>query len=216
MGMEMGGFEIRDMIGWIYTHAQVKAFSQDHIIGNDKTRSEAEKTALKAKCVGWKTPQLKPAIEPICFAVKPAEGRLIDTFDKYGTGLMNTIDTKVGTDGDKFPANIVVTEDVGFGLDTVFVVPKPTRAEKGDYNSHLSVKPLGLINHLLRLFTKEGAVVLDPFMGSGTTALVAKNLNRDFIGIDISPEYCEMAKQRLENPSSINTKQTNHARNGTN
>ena len=48
-------------------------------------------------------------------------------------------------------------------------------------------------------------------MGSGTTALAAKNLDRQFIGIDISPEYCEMAQQRLKNPSSIlrpkNTKQ---------
>jgi site-specific DNA-methyltransferase (adenine-specific) len=152
---------------------------------------------LKAKCAGWKTPQLKPAIEPICFAVKPAEGRLIDTFDKYGTGLMNTIDTKVGTDGDKFPANIVVTDDVGFGLDTVFVVPKPTRAEKGDYNSHLSVKPLGLINHLLRLFTKEGAVVLDPFMGSGTTAVSCVTTGRKYVGFDINAEYIKICEQRV-------------------
>lgn len=197
MGMELGGFEIRDMIGWIYTHAQVKAFSQDHIIDNDKTRTDVQKSDLKAKCVGWKTAQLKPAIEPICFAVKPAEGRLIDTFDKYGTGLMNTIDTKVGTEGDKFPANIVVTEDVGLGLDTVFVVPKPNRAEKGDYNSHLSVKPIGLINHLLRLFSKSGAVVLDPFMGSGTTAVSCVSTGRAYVGFDINAEYVKIAERRI-------------------
>jgi modification methylase len=40
-------------------------------------------------------------------------------------------------------------------------------------------------------------------MGSGTTAIVAKKLNRKFIGIDISPEYCQMAQERLNNPSSI-------------
>ena len=49
----------------------------------------------------------------------------------------------------------------------------------------------------------DADIVLDPFMGSGTTAIAAKNLEREFIGIDISPEYCEMAKNRLINPQSI-------------
>jgi modification methylase len=40
-------------------------------------------------------------------------------------------------------------------------------------------------------------------MGSGTTALAAKNLGRNFIGIDISPEYCEMAQNRLDDPASV-------------
>ena len=40
-------------------------------------------------------------------------------------------------------------------------------------------------------------------MGSGTTALVARNLDRKFVGIDISPEYCEMAEERLSNPASV-------------
>jgi len=39
---------------------------------------------------------------------------------------------------------------------------------------------------------------LDPFMGSGTTAVVAKGLKRNFIGIDLSPEYCKMARERLK------------------
>jgi site-specific DNA-methyltransferase (adenine-specific) len=197
MGMEEGGFEIRDMIGWIYTHAQVKAFSQDHIIKNDKTRSEMQKVAMKEKCAGWKTAQLKPAIEPICFAVKPTEGRLIDTFDKYGTGLMNTIETKVGTNGDKFPANIVVSDDVGLGLDTVFVVPKPGRVEKGEFNSHLSVKPIELINHFIRLFSQKGATVLDPFMGSGTTGVSCVLTGRNYIGFDINAEYIKIAERRI-------------------
>lgn len=45
---------------------------------------------------------------------------------------------------------------------------------------------------------KGRCIVLDPFMGSGTTALVAKRLNRNYIGIDINPEYCKMAQERLQ------------------
>jgi site-specific DNA-methyltransferase (adenine-specific) len=195
--IEEAGFEIRDMLGWIYTQSQVKAFSQDHIIDKDKNRTEAQKEELKKICKNWKTPQLKPAIEPICFAVKPIEGRYIDNFEKYSVGLLNTSDeTKVGKE--YFPANIMVTDGAGEELEKVFMVPKPTKKEKGDYNSHLSVKPVALINHLIKLFTKEDAIVLDPFMGSGTTAVSCLQSNRRYIGFDINTEYISIANQRLE------------------
>jgi len=188
-GMEDAGFEIRDMLGWVYTQSQVKAFSQDHIISNDKTRTAAQKEELKKKCEGWKTPQLKPAIEPICFAVKPIEGRYIDNFDKYGTGLMDTTQ-KVGDD--YFPSNILLTDDT-LGLDKVFLVPK---AKKEKYNTHLSVKPVDLILHLVKLFTIEGALVLDPFMGSGTTAVACIQSKRNYLGFDTNTEYIDIATRR--------------------
>ena len=194
--MEDAGFEIRDMLGWIYTKSQVKAFSQNHIIDNDKVMSAEKKEQVKELCNNWKTPQLKPAIEPICFAAKPIEGRYIDNFQKYGVGLMNTSqDTKVGQE--YFPANILVTEDVGQDLDKVFLVSKPTKAEKGEYNTHLSVKPTSLIGQLIRLFTKENAIVLDPFMGSGTTAVSCIQNKRQYIGFDINKDYIDITTQRI-------------------
>uniref|UniRef100_A0A6C0IB98 DNA methylase N-4/N-6 domain-containing protein n=1 Tax=viral metagenome TaxID=1070528 RepID=A0A6C0IB98_9ZZZZ len=198
MAIEEAGFEIRDMLGWIYTQSQVKAFSQDHIIEKDKTLSAEEKVALKELCAGWKTPQLKPAIEPICLAVKPIEGRYIDNFQKYSTGLMNT-NVKVGEDGTYFPANIIVTENSSQQeeLEKVFLVSKPTKKEKGDYNTHLSVKPVELISHLMKLYTKEGAIVLDPFMGSGTTAVACIQSNRKYIGFDINKEYIKICEKRI-------------------
>jgi site-specific DNA-methyltransferase (adenine-specific) len=199
--IEEAGFEIRDMIGWIYTQSQVKAFSQDHIIEKDKGKSPEQKEQLKELCRDWKTPQLKPAIEPICLAVKPIEGRYIDNFEKYGVGLMNTSDeTKVGEG--YFPSNIVTTEDVGNeDMNKVFMVPKPTKAEKGSYNTHLSVKPVSLISHLIKLFTKEGALILDPFMGSGTTAVACVQSKRRYIGFDINNEYIEITTKRLKDPT---------------
>ena len=47
-------------------------------------------------------------------------------------------------------------------------------------------------------WSKEGDVILDPFLGSGTTGKMAKLLNRDFIGIEISPKYLEIAQQRID------------------
>jgi len=67
-----------------------------------------------------------------------------------------------------------------------------------DKIEHPTPKPLRLIEKLIVDFSKEGDVVLDPFVGSGTTAVAAKKLKRKYIGIDISEKYCEVAKKRLE------------------
>lgn len=197
VAIEDAGFEIRDMLGWIYTQSQVKAFSQNHIIDKDKSMSLEEKSRMKETCNNWKTPQLKPAIEPMCLAVKPIEGRYIDNFAKYGTGLMNTSEeTKTGKD--IFPSNIITTDEIEESLDRVFLVAKATRAEKGDYNTHLSVKPVNLISHLVKLFTRENAIILDPFMGSGTTAVACVQSKRRYIGFDINKEYIKITERRIE------------------
>lgn len=62
-------------------------------------------------------------------------------------------------------------------------------------NPHPAPFPEALIERIIS--STDAKIILDPFIGSGTTALVAKKLNRNFIGIDISPEYCDMAEKRL-------------------
>ena len=193
MAVEETGFEIRDMLAWVYKQSQVKAFSQNHIIEKDKTRTPEEKEKLKEMCKDWRTPQLKPAIEPMCLAIKPIEGRYIDNFEKYGTGLMNTSEeTKVSG---KFPMNVMTTEENV--LDQVFLINKPSKKEKGNFNTHLSVKPVELIEQLIKLFTREHAIVLDPFMGSGTTAIASINTKRRYLGFDINQEYVDISNKRI-------------------
>lgn len=58
--------------------------------------------------------------------------------------------------------------------------------------------PIKLIKKIIRHTTDEKDIVCDPFLGSGTTAVACKQLNRNFIGFEISKEYCEIAKRRLE------------------
>lgn len=64
--------------------------------------------------------------------------------------------------------------------------------------NHSAAFPEGLPEWFIKLFTKEGDIVLDPFMGSGTTNLVAKRMKRNSIGIEIAPEYYEMVRSRIE------------------
>ena len=67
-------------------------------------------------------------------------------------------------------------------------------------NEHPAAFPVNLIDRIVS--ATDAKIILDPFMGSGTTAISAINLKRDYIGIDISPEYCEMARKRIKQHQS--------------
>jgi DNA modification methylase len=80
-----------------------------------------------------------------------------------------------------------------------FYCAKASKRERGEDNNHPTVKPIKVLEYLLTLIKPPGdAVVLDPFMGSGSTLIAAKNLGIRAIGIEISKEYCEIANTRLQ------------------
>lgn len=66
------------------------------------------------------------------------------------------------------------------------------------YAKHPTQKPLELFSYLIKTYTRLTDIVFDPCIGSGTTALAARNLGRHFIGGDISREYVAMARERLQ------------------
>jgi site-specific DNA-methyltransferase (adenine-specific) len=66
-------------------------------------------------------------------------------------------------------------------------------------NTHPTVKSLRLMSYLITLGSRSGDVVLDPFCGSGTTCVAAKELGRKYVGIELSAEYAEIAEMRLSN-----------------
>jgi modification methylase len=67
-------------------------------------------------------------------------------------------------------------------------------------NDHPAAFPVKLIDRIVA--STDAKIILDPFMGSGTTAISAINYKRHFVGIDLSPEYCEMAKKRIKKHQS--------------
>ena len=84
------------------------------------------------------------------------------------------------------------------GASRFFYCGKATKKERGAGNDHPTVKPLALMKYLLMLLsTPDGGVVLDPFAGSGTTALAAKQLGRRCIAVELDERYCEIAVSRL-------------------
>jgi site-specific DNA-methyltransferase (adenine-specific) len=181
MALDMAGFEIRDLLGWKY-EGQAKAFSQDHFIKKDKKMSEDEKRALIEELKGLKTPQLKPQIEPMTLAQKPKEGTFVENWKKYKVGL---VDVRESLDG-MFPGTI---------MEVSKRVRKDETVEKID---HMTVKPVLLISHLIKLFTRPGQTVLDPFAGSGSHGVAAIQTGRKFIGFEIEKKYYDIADRRIK------------------
>lgn len=189
------GFEIRDAFLWLYTQNQAKAMGLGHLI--DKSHfDEKTKSKIKTKLDGWKTPQIKSCFEPIAMAQKPVEQTYLNNILKYEVGLFNTR-AKIGNN--MYPSNVFTVESINELIDKTFLLPKPTKKEKGEYNIHKTVKPLAICKYLISLsaFAKE-AIILDPFVGSGTTAVAAKELGKRYIGIDSNKEYIKIAERRLK------------------
>lgn len=78
-----------------------------------------------------------------------------------------------------------------------FYCAKASAKERGEYNKHTTVKPVALMQYLTRLVTQKGGTVLDPFLGSGTTAMACVKEGFKCIGIEKNPEYYEIAKKRV-------------------
>lgn len=176
---EDAGFEIRDQYVWRFTkRAQFKAFSMTHFVEKRNDLSKSDKKLVLKQLDGRKTPQLRPQFESILCAQKPREGTFVDNWINYETGLIDPRQTLTG----KVPS-------------TVMTVEKPL---KQSYNNHLTPKPVRLCEHLIRLFTIQGQVVLDPFVGSGTTCVAAYSSGRNSIGIDINRDYIDLTKKRIE------------------
>jgi site-specific DNA-methyltransferase (adenine-specific) len=65
-------------------------------------------------------------------------------------------------------------------------------------NYHPTVKPISLMSYLVTLGSREGDLVLDPFVGSGTTCIAAKLLSRKYIGMEMDDEYVVIAQERIK------------------
>lgn len=256
--IEDAGFEIRDMIAWVYGS------------GFPKSRN------LDGDWQGWGT-ALKPALEPIAVARKPLIETVFNNVMQYGTGALNINGCRVGlTDGDdprlggkgswktdkaaanvyeggyageriessplgRWPANLIHdgSDEVNDLLNEAarfFYCAKASKKDRdegldgfeikqaigggggiGNYlldidsasgkfgsekapskNHHPTVKPTDLMRYLCRLITPPKGIVLDPFMGSGSTGKGAVLEGFKFIGIEREKEYVEIAKARID------------------
>jgi len=80
----------------------------------------------------------------------------------------------------------------------VFEYPLTPQREK-KHGKHPNQKPISLMEEIIGILSNKGQIILDPFMGSGTTGVACKNLDREFIGIEMEEEYFKIAEKRINN-----------------
>ena len=106
------------------------------------------------------------------------------------------VDTIYDPSKGRFPAN-VIHDGLKEDWARYFYCPKVSKSERGEGNSHPTVKPIALMRYLCRLVTPKGGTVLDPFMGSGSTGIACKEEGFEFIGIEREKEYFQIAEKRI-------------------
>lgn len=226
-GAETAGFEIRDVVMWLYAQGLPKSRSLPGGLG----------TALK------------PAYEPVLLARKPFAGTTIANAREFGTGTLNIDRVRVGADR-YWPAHIVLSHAAGCtdrtcardcptlrmdqqrqDLSRLFFCAKATRAEREAgleqlplqsaqlytgrghparvrRNIHPTVKPLDLMRWLVRLVTPDRGTILDPFCGSGSTGAAALLEGRRFLGVERDGRYVDIACARLTHWARQATEET--------
>lgn len=173
VALEDTGFMLRDMLIWKKPAAFHRS-QRVEIVFDRRGQQE-----LVEKWKGWRVGNLAPIFEPIAWMFKPYKKTIADNIIENEVGAMNIDGSLVNG---KSPTNIL---EVAFRPD--------------EYKVHEAQKPVALFEYLIRLTTIENQIVLDPFMGSGTTAIACRNLNRRFIGFEVDLHHHKAALARLEN-----------------
>jgi site-specific DNA-methyltransferase (adenine-specific) len=146
---------------------------------------------------------LKPAHEVVIVARKPLEnGNLSDNVVRHRVGGINVGAARRRHQNGFMQLPTNVWDELG-ELPRYFHAPRPTREELDRYlpegmtNSHPSAKPISILSFLLRISTQPGALVLDPFAGSGSTGCACIAEGRRFVGTEIDRGYAEVAQARV-------------------
>jgi len=179
--LEDNGFTFKDMLAWEKSTAPHRAQRVSEIY---KRRGDEE---AEKKWNGWRVANLRPLFEPILWFQKPYKtgATLADNILNYEVGAWNEEALSEYNSNCRYNTEITHSNIIRIA------------SSKGDRGFHETQKPLKLMEFLITLVTAEKAIILDPFVGSGTTCLAAKNLRRHYIGIEIDSKYAQIASKRL-------------------
>lgn len=170
--LEDAGFCYRDMIAWNRPRAVHRAQRLSVVYGRRGDELNAQKWD------GWRVGNLRPSFEPVLWFFKPYKITIADNVLENGVGAYNQ------DAFEKYSPKINNIINLGMA------------SKEGGL--HPAQKPVDLMRALIELTSAEGQIVLDPFAGSGSTLVAAKELGRQYIGFDFSEEYCDIANKRLE------------------
>lgn len=177
--MEDAGFVFKDMIAWEKPQAAHRAQKVSSVFDR---RHDYENSKIWE---GWKLGNLRPLFEPILWFMKPYP---------QGTTLTdNILRNQVGGYNE---ASLKKNQYLNEKLEVCSNIIKTEDSEE-DKGFHEAQKPIHLLKTLIELTTLENHVILDPFMGSGSTMVAAIRCNRDYIGFEREAKYIRIAEERI-------------------
>jgi site-specific DNA-methyltransferase (adenine-specific) len=171
--LEDAGFNVKDMLAWERERAVYRAQRLSAIYSR---RQDADNAS---KWQGWRVGNLRPSFEPILWFVKPY---------KIGTAIADNVLTY-----QQGGFNEAAFADYGNATENILRLG----FEPGEAGKHPTQKPIRLLQALIELTTIKGQLIVDPFCGSGSTLVAAKQLGRDFIGFETDPDHVATAQDRL-------------------
>lgn len=180
VSLEDAGFTFKDMIAWEKKSAAFRGQQISKVLERRDDLDNAKKWS------GWRTGNLRPLFEPILWFQKP--------YKQGDTLTDNMLQNNVGAWYDSAIEKYSRINFKNENNSNIFKVDNKIEGEK----FHDAQKPLDLMKLLIELTTKKEATVLDPFAGSGSTCVAAKELGRNFIGVELNHDYCTIAKNRLD------------------
>lgn len=199
--VEDAGFKIKDQIMWMTTtkmpkHNRLKPAHEPIVVAQKPYQGTLQNNFDKWGCGLIDTENTR-----VPWDKKPPTGWVKDgakrrTFGRDGktTGTQEEFGTVDANPNGRYPSNII--GDVLPEHQKYFYAPRATRKEKGADNDHPTVKPIDLMVYLIKVYSPEGTIVLDPFCGSGSTGVAALQENRKFVGIDLSSHYVDISTKR--------------------
>ena len=209
VSIEDAGFDIRDQIMWVYGSGMPKGQNlkpaHEPIVVAKKPHKGSLKANVEEHGTGYiQVQDCKVGERWPANLIHDGSDVIVDAFPEKAGALFSAT-RKVATTGGSGNSLMGTARQVGDGNGAIdepgsaarfFYCAKPTRTERKE-NPHPTVKPIKLMDYLCRLVTPPGGLILDPFMGSGTTGAAALAAGYDFYGIEQDSEYFEIANQRI-------------------
>lgn len=202
VNVEDAGFRPMDMIVWMVTTKMAKAnrlkpAHEPIFVAQKPLEGTIDKNVAK-----WGCGRINTTTTRVPWDGKPPTGWVKGGLKRraFGGEVDKAADQQNGTEdanpNGRYPSDIIGHFDDP-AHQKYFYAPRATRKERGEYNDHPTPKPVNLMRYLCRVYAPRGGKVLDPFMGSGSTGIGALLEGMEFLGIDQSQHYCDIAQRRI-------------------
>lgn len=204
VNVEDAGFLPKDMIVWMVTTKMAKT---NRLKPAHEPIFVAQKPldgTIEGNFEKWGCGKINTTTTRVPWNGKPPTGWVKGGSKRraFGGDVAKAADAQVKETEDANPNGRYPTDIIGHfdepDHQKYFYAPRATRKERGEYNDHPTPKPIALMRYLIRVFSPKGGTVLDPFLGSGSTAIAALQEGCDVIGIDLTQHYCDISERRIQ------------------